>query len=230
MKVLGIDTSTLVLSVAVVEDGKLLGEYTTNLKKNHSIRIMPAISMLLDELDSSPAELDGIAVGNGPGSYTGVRIGVTTAKSLAWSLNVPLVGVSSLEAVGANALAFDGIRTPMFDARREQVYTTLYQKDQCLIEQGIYLVDNWLTKIAQFDQQILFMGDDVILHREKIQRRLASQALFAPPEWGIPRGAYIARKGLELIQSGIREDISQFVPQYLKLAEAEAKWLANQTK
>jgi tRNA threonylcarbamoyladenosine biosynthesis protein TsaB len=230
MKVLGIDTSTLVLSVAVVEDGKLLGEYTTNLKKNHSIRIMPAISMLLDELDSTPADLDGIAVGNGPGSYTGVRIGVTTAKSLAWSLDVPLVGVSSLEALAANALAFEGIRTPMFDARRGQVYTTLYQKDQCLIDQGIYLIDNWLAKLAQFDQQVLFVGDDVALHLEKIQAKLAGQALFAPAEWGVPRAAYIARKGMDLIKSGISEDVRQFVPQYLQLAEAEAKWLANQTK
>jgi tRNA threonylcarbamoyladenosine biosynthesis protein TsaB len=95
MKVLAIDTSNLIMGIAVLDNGKVLGEYITNLKKNHSIRVMPAIEELMKETGVKPAELDRIVVAKGPGSYTGVRIGVTIAKTLAWTLKKELVGVSS---------------------------------------------------------------------------------------------------------------------------------------
>src|SRR3954470_2873906 len=128
MTILAIDTSNYTLGVALLEENQVIGEYITNLKKNHSVRIMPAIQTLMKDCDRVPADLTKIVVAKGPGSYTGVRIGVTIAKTLAWTLNIPLVGVSSLEILAAGTgRYFDGCLSPLFDARRGQVYTALYQ-------------------------------------------------------------------------------------------------------
>lgn len=228
MKVLGIDTSSLVMSVAVTEDDRLLGEYTTNLKKNHSIRLMPAVSLLLDELDLEPSSLDGIAVGQGPGSYTGTRIGVTTAKSLAWSLDLPLAGVSSLEALAGVGSQFQGVVCPLFDARRGQVYTALFEGGKRKEKDQIAMIDAWVKRLADLATPILFLGDDVSLHERAIVEALGEFAHFAPPEWNVPRASYIAREGIKRIKSGETTDTNQFSPQYLQLAEAEANWLAAQ--
>src|SRR5574342_1006942 len=128
MTVLAIDTSNYALGVALLEENQVLGEYITNLKKNHSVRIMPAIQTLMKDCERVPADLTKIVVAEGPGSYTGVRIGVTIAKTLAWTLNIPMSGVSSLEVAAASAgRYFDGYVSPFFDARRGQIYTGLYK-------------------------------------------------------------------------------------------------------
>ena len=128
MKILAIDTSNYVLGISLIDQEKVIGEYITNLKKNHSVRVMPAIEYLMKECEIVPGDLTKIIVAKGPGSYTGVRIGVTIAKSLAWSLQIPLVGVSSLEARQPRRGAIlKGEFFPLFDARRGQIYTGLYQ-------------------------------------------------------------------------------------------------------
>lgn len=230
MKILGIDTSNLVMSLAVVEKDKLIGEYTTNLRKNHSIRLMPAISMLLDELDIEPQELDGIAVAHGPGSYTGVRIGVTTAKTMAWSLGIPLMGISSLEAVASQGASFEGRVSPLFDARRGQVYTSLFEKGERVAEDQIRMMDEWADELLGQQRPVLFLGDDVSLHRETIEGKLGGLAQFGPAEWNVPRAAYAARKGRRMLEAGEASIVHEFAPQYLQLAEAESKWLASQKK
>ena len=123
MTILAIDTSNTALGVALLEENQVLGEYMTNLKKNHSIRIMPAIQMLMKDCERTPSDLTKIVVAKGPGSYTGIRIGVTIAKTLAWTLKLPLVGVSSLEILAGVGRYFDGYVSPIFDARRGQVFT-----------------------------------------------------------------------------------------------------------
>ena len=115
---LGIDTANAPLSVAIVKDGRVLAEMVQNIKATHSIGAMPAVEELFAKVKMKPAEIDAVAVSEGPGSYTGVRIGVTIAKTLAWTLKKPLVGVSSLQTVAANARLFDGVICPLFDARR----------------------------------------------------------------------------------------------------------------
>lgn len=230
MKVLGIDTSNLVLSVAVVEGKQVLGEYTTNLKKNHSIRLMPAISMLLDELGVAPEELNGIAVAHGPGSYTGVRIGLTTAKSLAWALGTPIVGISSLEAIASNSTYFPGMVSPLVDARRGQVYTACFKNGERLADDRVRLIADWAVELKKANQSVLFLGDDSVLHKEVIMEVLGEMARFGPAEWNAPRAAFVARVGLEKLEKGLHVDLDTFIPQYLQLAEAEAKWLASQNK
>lgn len=230
MKILGIDTSNLVLSVAIMEEDKLLGEYTTNLKKNHSVRLMPAISLLMDEVEVDPAELDGIAVAHGPGSYTGTRMGVTTAKTMAWSLQIPLVGISSLEAVAGNVPYFSGRVCPLFDARRGQAYTSLFENGNRVAEDQIRLMEEWAKELAEAGEPVLFLGDDAALHRETIVDKMGALAFFGHAEWNVPRAAYIARTGLKKIRDGLHMEVDAFAPQYLQLAEAESKWLASQKK
>lgn len=123
MNILAMDTSNQILGVALLQDEQLIGSITTNIKKNHSIRLMPAINQLMHEVAMTPAELDKIVVAKGPGSYTGVRIGLTTAKSMAWSLDIPVVGISSLEALAWQGHFYDSYICPFFDARRGLVFT-----------------------------------------------------------------------------------------------------------
>lgn len=252
MRVLAIDTSNLVLSVAVVDQTRVLGEVTTNLQKNHSIRMMDTISELLDTLQLVPEDLTGIAVAKGPGSYTGVRIGVSTAKSMAWALGIPVVGVSSLLAVAANAWGFAGGIIPMFDARRGQVYTGYYQSANTGVSEAqsqagiplasearmplligqerIILLTDWLGIIKEQAQgaPLLFLGDDTAIHRETIITALGAQALFAPSSFNHPRAAHIGIAACgQLEQAGSAHDL---VPEYLQVSEAEAKWLANQNR
>ncbi|MED0738617.1 tRNA (adenosine(37)-N6)-threonylcarbamoyltransferase complex dimerization subunit type 1 TsaB [Aneurinibacillus thermoaerophilus] len=237
MMILAIDTSNFSLGVAICSKEKVLGECTTNLKKNHSVRLMPMIDQLLKEVEVDPAELSAIAVARGPGSYTGVRIGVATAKSMAWSLNIPLIGISSLEVLAWNGAYFPGMIVPLFDARRGQVYTGVYRS---VPEGGVQLaeperivlfrqaLEEWKTIVTE--EPVLFLGDDVALHKETIQEILGTRAVFAPLSYQIPRAAHLGAAGWKALREGRVENTQTFAPVYLQLAEAEAKWLASQKK
>lgn len=230
MKVLAIDTSNFTLGIALVDEAQVIGEYTTNLKKNHSVRVMPAIETLLQDCGVSPKDLTKIVVAQGPGSYTGVRIGVTIAKTLAWTLQIPLSAVSSLESLAANGRYFDGMVSPLFDARRGQIYTGLYEFEngnlQTRIEDCNVLAVEWAERLKQLERRILFVGQDIGIHQQAISEILGDSAAFSP----VP--LFNARPG-ELAFLGMHKeevDIHQFVPNYVRLAEAEAKWLEKQGK
>lgn len=232
MKVLSIDTSNYTLGIALLDGDQVKGEYITNLKKNHSIRVMPAIEALMNDCDIKPAELSKIVVAKGPGSYTGVRIGVTIAKTLAWTLNIPLVGISSLEVSVASAgRYFNGTVSPLFDARRGQIYTGLYQfiegKIQTLQEDRLLLSTEWAAMLKQQQGPTLFIGNDLPLHRQIFEEILGDQAVFAEVTEQNPRPSELALLGRD--KEG--EDVHSFVPNYIRLAEAETNWLKeNQEK
>ncbi|MDR7080167.1 tRNA threonylcarbamoyladenosine biosynthesis protein TsaB [Neobacillus niacini] len=226
MTILAIDTSNYPLGVALIEENQVLGEYITNLKKNHSVRIMPAIQTLMKDCERVPAQLTKVVVAKGPGSYTGVRIGVTIAKTMAWSLKVPLVGVSSLEIMAAGAgRYFDGYISPLIDARRGQVYTGLYEYQSgeltVVKEDRLVLSADWSVALKEVKKPILFVGNDLPLHRTMLEGTLGSQAVFAEITEHNPRPSELALLG----KGKPGEDIHSFVPNYIRLAEAEAKWL-----
>lgn len=226
MTVLAIDTSNNALGVSLFDEDKVLGEYITNMKKNHSVRIMPAIHTLMEDCDRVPGDLTKIVVAKGPGSYTGVRIGVTIAKTLAWALNIPLVGVSSLEVVAAGVgRYFNGYISPIFDARRGQVYTGLYQYDNGSLvsveKDKLVMMTDWAKKLNEETKPILFTGNDLAIHQLTIQSILDSKAVFAAITEHNPRPSELALLG----KNKPGEDIHSFVPNYIRLAEAEAKWL-----
>ena len=230
MKALAIDTSNLVMGVSVIVDGTVVGELTTNMKKNHSVRLMPAIESLLKEVDVEPNQLDKIIVAKGPGSYTGVRIGVSVAKTMAWALNIPITGVSSLEVVAQNGKYFDGLVCPLFDGRRGQIYTGLYGNVdgtfQLIQEERIIQLTDWIDMLKEDSKKVLFLGNDLSLHIEKIKELMGTRAVFGQIADHSPRASELAAVGIARED----EDPHAFTPSYLQLAEAEAKWIANQKK
>jgi tRNA threonylcarbamoyladenosine biosynthesis protein TsaB len=229
MKILALDSSTNVMGVAVTENGTVLAEYLTQLKLNHSVRLMPAIQQVMNEVGMDPKELDRIAVSKGPGSYTGIRIGVSIAKTLAWTLNKELVGVSTLACLAQNGSQFSGVIAPFFDARRDRVYTGLYKKQGDKIEaiekDQIVPVQMWLEKLDTGGEPILFIGQDVPKIKDQIWAKLGSRASFAPSSLNVPRPSELAMLAEKLSPV---TSIHHFVPEYLQLAEAEAKWQAKQ--
>ncbi|MFT8323057.1 MAG: tRNA (adenosine(37)-N6)-threonylcarbamoyltransferase complex dimerization subunit type 1 TsaB [Bacillus sp. (in: firmicutes)] len=231
MKVLAIDTSNFVLGISILDNGKVIGEYITNLKKNHSIRAMPAIEQLMKECEIEPKELTKIVVARGPGSYTGVRIGVTIAKTLAWTLNIPLVGVSSLEVLAVSVgKYFEGNVVPLFDARRGQIYTGLYyfSEKNCTQkrEDQLILAKDWVELLKEEKEKILFVGNDLPLHQEVILSGLGDQAVLAEPTDFNPRPSVLAMLGNQKEE----KEVHTFIPEYIRLAEAEANWLEANKK
>ncbi|WP_223596524.1 tRNA (adenosine(37)-N6)-threonylcarbamoyltransferase complex dimerization subunit type 1 TsaB [Neobacillus bataviensis] len=231
MTILAIDTSNYALGVSLLEENQVLGEYITNLKKNHSVRIMPAIQTLMKDCERVPGDLTKIVVAKGPGSYTGVRIGVTIAKTLAWTLNIPLVGISSLEILASGTgRYFDGYVSPLFDARRGQVYTGLYQFENgqlSVVEQDqLVMAVDWAAKLAEMTKPILFVGNDLPIHQSKLEEIVGTKAFFASITEHNPRPSELALLG----RNKDGENVHTFVPNYIRLAEAEAKWLEAKGK
>ncbi|AZV48779.1 tRNA (adenosine(37)-N6)-threonylcarbamoyltransferase complex dimerization subunit type 1 TsaB [Bacillus halotolerans] len=228
MTILAIDTSNYTLGIALLRDNTVIAEYMTYLKKNHSVRAMPAVHSLLNDCDTTPQDLSKIVVAKGPGSYTGVRIGVTIAKTLAWSLNIPISAVSSLEALAANGRHFDGLISPIFDARRGQVYTGLYEYKNGLLEQAVpdqnVMLTEWLEMLKEKDRSVLFLGHDTSIHKETILDVLGTKGIIGSAVQHNPRPSELAYLGADREAA----DIHGLVPDYLRLAEAEAKWIESQ--
>jgi tRNA threonylcarbamoyladenosine biosynthesis protein TsaB len=232
MKMLTMDTSTLVMGVAVLEEGRVLGEVITNLKKNHSVRLMPTIDQLLKDLDLDISEMNAIAVTAGPGSYTGIRIGVTTAKTIAWARQIPVYSESSLTVLAMNGIHFSGMIVPLFDARRNRVYSGVFRADgdrlQEVISQQVVPIDAWLSEIAVRDEPTLFLGDDVVRFKEVIMDHLGDKAVFGQPAENIPRPSQLGWIAWNKWKQGILPESQNFSPNYLQLTEAEANWLQKQ--
>lgn len=232
MKILAIDTSNWPLGVALIEDGKLIGEINTYISKNHSLRLMPAIEHLFQQTNIEAKDLNGIAVAQGPGSYTGVRIGVTTAKTLAWSLRLPILGISSLHIIAQNK-PFTGLIIPMFDARRGQVYRGAYRWNElsqmavATQTDRLQLVEQLVEEYKLSEEPLLFIGEGVEQHREVISQQLGAKAVFAHGMEHVPRASYLAHLAWKLWEHSVT-DVHSFQPEYLQLAEAEANWLARQ--
>lgn len=233
MNILAIDTSTWSLALGIMAEDRLIGEFNTTLPKNHSLRLMPAVEQLLAHVELTPKELDGIAVAHGPGSYTGVRIGLTTAKSLAWGLDIPIASISSLHVVAQNGFGFQGKIIPLFDARRGQVYTGVYETSQ--LEQivkpvetdRLELITEFVAHLDRMDGPFLFLGEGVAVHKQVIMDMLGEKAHIAPNIYHAPRGGQLAYLASKTWTENVRH-VHSLAPRYLQLAEAEKKWRCSQ--
>ncbi|AIF42399.1 tRNA (adenosine(37)-N6)-threonylcarbamoyltransferase complex dimerization subunit type 1 TsaB [Virgibacillus sp. SK37] len=228
MSILAIDTSNQALGVAIINEEKIIGEITTNIAKNHSLRLMPAIEQLMKEVNVELQNLEKIIVAKGPGSYTGVRIGLATAKTMAWALGIPVVGVSSLKVLAYQGRFFQGYICPFFDARRGLVYSGLYEWKNGEIKQvwdevNISITD-LLSNLAKENKEILFLSPDIELHRENITSSIESRAVIPEMAYHISRASHVALAGLHENP----QTTHALTPNYLRLAEAEAKWLKQQ--
>lgn len=215
MKILAFDSSSKALAIAILEDEQLLAEMTINIKKNHSITLMPAIDFLMESLDLKPTDLERIVVAEGPGSYTGLRIAVATAKTLAHTLKIGLVGVSSLRILVPESI--DGLVIPLMDARRNNVYAGFYKNGRIVHPEAHLSFEEVLEK-AKPDSQVTFVGE-VENFAEQIQAVLPEAFIKTT----LPNAALLAKIGLQLPARSVHD----FVPNYLKRVEAEENWLKN---
>ena len=218
MKVLAFDTSSKALSLAILEDKQVLAETMINIKKNHSITLMPAIDFLMGSLDWTPKDLDRIVVAEGPGSYTGLRIAVATAKTLAHTLNIELVGMSSLLALVPRQQ--EGLLVPLMDARRNNVYAGFYENAKPVMPEAHLSFAEVLEKVTDAEQ-VTFVGE-VGPFVEQIQEQLP-QASYQET---LPNAANLALWAWDKKADSLHD----FVPNYLKRVEAEENWLKNHTE
>ena len=218
MKVLAFDTSSKALSLAILEDKQVLAETTINIKKNHSITLMPAIDFLMSSLDLTPKDLDRIVVAEGPGSYTGLRIAVATAKTLAHTLNIELVGMSSLLALVPYQQ--EGLFVPLMDARRNNVYAGFYENAKPVMPEA-HLPFERVIELIEGASQVTFVGE-VGPFVEQIQEHLPRTNFKET----LPNAANLAL----LAWDKEADSLHDFVPNYLKRVEAEENWLKNHTE
>lgn len=227
MKIIGIDSSGLVASVAIAEDEILTAEYTMEHKKTHSATLMPMLSEIIKMSETDLKEIDAIAIAAGPGSFTGLRIGSATAKGLAYSLNIPIIPVPTLAALAYNIQFFDGIICPIMDARREQVYNGLYTFNDGefteLKGQRALAVEELLCEIDNeySDKNIVFLGDGVPVYRSIIEERLKARHFYAPANISKQRAGSVAVLGKMYYNRGVKETAESHEPVYLRLSQAE---------
>ena len=218
MKLLVMDTSGPVYGVAVMEDEKVLCEYTAQNRNTHSANLMPMAEAALQSAGKTIGEMDAIAAVTGPGSFTGVRIGVATAKGLAHGAGIPCIPVDALEALSISAGGFDGVICPIQDARAGQVYGAAFRDGKRMTADEPLKLEDFLEKILPFGERFLFLGDGVPVHREKILEILGEKAVFAPAHLNYLRPS---AAGVLALRSEARTDYLNLQATYLRPPNAQ---------
>lgn len=230
MKILALDSSGLVASVAVIEDDNLIAEYTMNHKKTHSQTLMPMMDEIREMTELDLSTIDAIAIAAGPGSFTGLRIGSATAKGLGLALNKPIIPVPTVEALAFNLYGTDKLVCPLMDARRNQVYTGLYAFERTdadvytlepLVEQCAVDIQEILDIINTFEREVIFLGDGVSVFADKIAKELKVPYTFAPASCNRQRAACVGTYAMQLYAKGVCETAAEHAPDYLRLSQAE---------
>ena len=229
MKILGLDSSGLVASVAIVEDAELRGEYTINYKKTHSQTLLPMLDEVAKMIELDLGTIDAIAVAGGPGSFTGLRIGSATAKGLGLALQKPLIHVPTVDALAYNLVGHRDMVCPLMDARRNQTYTGLYEfvkkedtyemhciKPQCAVD-----LSEIIDAVNELGREVVFLGDGVPVFKDTIKENVTVPYSFAPNTCNRQRAAVVGWLGLQLFKNGSYEDAVSHAPEYLRLSQAE---------
>lgn len=231
MRILALDSSGLVASVAVVEDEQTLAEYTVNYKKTHSQTLLPMLDEIVAMLEMDLHSIDGIAISGGPGSFTGLRIGSATAKGLGLALEKPLIHVPTLDALAYNLYGNKGIICPIMDARRNQVYTGLYRCDkvfQIVEEQMAISVEALITHLNQMKEEVTFLGDGVPVYKEQLEAGLEVPFQYAPAHQNRQRAAAVGALGILYARDGKTETAVEHKPDYLRVSQAERERLEKE--
>ena len=224
MRILAIESSSLVASVAIVEDDVTLAEYTANFKMTHSQTLLPMIDSVVSLFGVDLASIDAIAVSGGPGSFTGLRIGSATAKGLGLSLNKPLIHVPTLDGTAYNLYGAKGLICPIMDARRNQVYTGIYRFEQdfeILMEQDAVDMGELIEKLNEMGERVIFLGDGVPVHEKLIREKMTVPFDFAPAHMNRQRAASVAALGAVYFAEGKTETAAEHGPDYLRKSQAE---------
>lgn len=223
MIVLSMDSSSLVTTVALLKDEHLLGEFTLNFKREHSVILMEKIEMLLNDCNIDISEVDGFVVSKGPGSFTGLRIGMATVKGLSMVSNKPYLSISSLDALAYSLINFDGIICPIMDALRDSVFTCMYKSSNGelskIIDYSALSLDELVEILQEKDKSVIFTGDGVYKYKEYLLEKLPN-AKFAPNHLSVVKASALGELGMELLRQGQCDDINSS-PLYLKKPQAE---------
>ena len=225
MKILALDSSGLVASVAVVEDNQLLAEYTVNYKKTHSQTLLPMLDEIAKMIELDLETIDAIAVAAGPGSFTGLRIGSATAKGLGLALKKPLIPVPTVDALAYNLYDSTGVICPMMDARRNQVYAGVYRVGDMLLEcvtgQKAVSIEDYIAELNDLGDPVTVLGDGVPVHREALQQGLNVAWQEAPAHMNRQSAASVAVLGARYYDEGKIVSAEAFRPDYLRKSQAE---------
>lgn len=228
MKVLALDTSGMTATVSIVDENKTVAEFSINYKKTHSQTIMPMIENIANIIELDMQTIDYIAVASGPGSFTGLRIGAATAKGLAHGINKPIVPVPTLDGLAYNIFGADKIICPIMDARRNQVYSAFYLWNENNLERlSDYLVEpieDIIDMAEDFDGEVIFLGDGVMVHSEILKSKLEGNCLFAPQNCNMQRAASIGALAIEMLKNDVAVNYAEFAPFYLRKSQAEREY------
>lgn len=231
MKLLALDSSGLVASVAVLEDDRLLAEYTINYKKTHSQTLLPMLDEIGRMIDLDLNTLDAIAVAAGPGSFTGLRIGAATAKGLGLALDKPLIGVPTVDALAYNLYDARQLICPVMDARRGQVYTGIYRFEDgkmiIITKQKAVKVEELIGDLNALGQEVIFLGDGVPVYADLIREKIEVPYSFAPAHVNKQRAGTVGALGMVLYQRGQVQSAAEHQPEYLRVSQAERERAAR---
>ncbi|QIB27470.1 tRNA (adenosine(37)-N6)-threonylcarbamoyltransferase complex dimerization subunit type 1 TsaB [Caloranaerobacter azorensis] len=228
MKVLAVDTSSIVATCAILDEDRLISEYILNNKRTHSQKIMPIIKEILESSELKPEDIDVFAVSIGPGSFTGLRIGVATIKSLAHALGKSVIGIPTLDALAFNLPYSEGIIVPMMDARRDRVFTGIYKWENgslCVIQKpDVMELDELMNILKERDESIIVNGDGTLVYRQKIIEALGDRVFFAPKSANMARASSVAELALSRAKEGKFENFFDLVPDYLRKSQAQREY------
>jgi tRNA threonylcarbamoyladenosine biosynthesis protein TsaB len=226
MKVLGIDTSTSCGSVGLIDNDSIIAEYHLDIAVTHSERLLGAIEFVLREARFTIGDLDGWAISLGPGSFTGLRIGVSTIKGLAFATQKPVAGVPTLDVLASQISPTPYLICPILDARKEEVYTAFYRcrEGNSLEQLSGYQAIKPEELIRKTREKTIFIGDGVKRYGDYLRGSIPSLAVFPSPSLNLPHGSVAARLGLEFLLRGEYLELSNFTPIYVRPSEAEIKW------
>ena len=222
MYVLGIDTSTMTGGVALLKDDELVGESILNIRTTHSERLLPALERLLADGGIEAKELDLLSVVTGPGSFTGLRIGVATAKGLSYALGIPSVGVTTLEGYGWQFSFFPGIVLALVDARRENVFWQAFKEGVAVSDPSYGSLQDvlaWCQSSKGIEKPFLFVGDGAVNYTDQI-----GASPVVPAAQSLLRPSTIAHMGYVRFMAGEQSDAFTLNPTYMRQTEAERKW------
>ena len=225
MRILAIDSSSTVASVAIVEEEKIIGEYTINNKITHSQTLLPMIDDMFKVSEIELETIDAIAITSGPGSFTGLRIGSATAKGLGQALDKPLVEVPTLEAMAYNFFDTDKVICPIMDARRNQTYTAAFKLEgeelKELMAGCAISIEELVVKLNAIDEDVIFVGDGIPVFKEYIEANLLKKAVFASAHLNRQRAGSVGALALKYLAEGKTVTANDFRPDYFRKSQAE---------
>ena len=223
MKILAIDTSTRVGSIAVVQGSLLKAQQILNVSATHNQRLLPGIERILADAGWSLNDLDGFAVSLGPGSFTGLRIGLSIIKGLAWATSKPLAGIPTLDALAANVSFVPHKICPILDARKGEIYTAFYRQGDGGIPRRLtsYMAIKPEQLLALISETTVLIGDGLLSYGDYLKRELGSRLVVPPPHLSVIYASSVAWLGWHRLRSGESDDVSTCTPLYVRPSEAE---------